>query len=89
MVLNLKKKVGGTLKSYLGSLQKFLEFAPKKLTRSNLPVLPEQTRDALEDLARDLKGWRRTITKETSKDSWNRYLKECNNLLISSEKLPS
>ena len=85
VVPNLKKKAGGSLKSYLGSLQKCLEFASKKLTRPNLPVLPEQTRDALEDLAKDLKGWRQTITKETSKDSWKKYLKECDNLLTSSE----
>ena len=85
VVPHLKKKAGSTLKSYLGSLQKFIEFASKKLTRPNLPVLPEQTRDALEDLARDLKGWRRAISKETSKESWKRYLKECDNLLTSSE----
>ena len=85
VVPHLKKKAGSTLKSYLGSLQKFIEFASRKLTRPNLPVLPEQTRDALEDLARDLKGWRRAISKETSKESWKRYLKECDNLLTSSE----
>ena len=85
VIPNLKAKAGGTLKSYLGSLQKFLEFTSKRLNRPNLPVLPEDTRDAFEDLAKDLKGWRRTITKETSKDSWKRYLQECDNLLTSSE----
>lgn len=47
VVPNLKNKAGSTLKSYLGSLQKFLDFASKKLNR---PYLPEQTRDAFERL---------------------------------------
>lgn len=82
---NLKSKAGGTLKSYLGSLQKFLEFLSKKGTRAGVPVLPVPMKDACDDLSKRLNAWRRTITKRTSKDTWQKYLNECDNLLTSSE----
>jgi len=59
---------------YLGSLQTFLEYVTKKGTRSHLPKIDPVTKDALSDLCKDLKGWKRTVTKETSKDSWEKYL---------------
>ena len=77
VVPNLTEKAGCTLKSYLGSLQKFLEYFTKKGTRSHLPKIDPVTKDTLSDLCKDLKGWKRTVTKETSKDSWEKYLKEC------------
>ena len=85
VVPNLTKKAGGTLKSYLGSLQKFLEYVTKKGTRSHLPKIDPVTKDALSDLCKDLKGWRRTVTKETSKDSWEKYLKDCDNILTNAD----
>ena len=80
---NLTKKAGGTLKSYLGSLQKFLEYVTKKGTKSHVPKIDPVTKDALSDLCKDLKGRRRT--KETSKDSWEKYLKECDNILTNAD----
>ena len=50
------QKAGGTLKSYLGSLQTFLEYVTKKGTRSHLPKIDPVTKDALSDLYKDLKG---------------------------------
>ena len=66
-------------------LQKFLEYVTKKGTRSHLPKIDPVTKDALSDLCKDLKGWRRTVTKETSKDSWEKYLKECDNILTNAD----
>ena len=57
----------------------------KKGTRSHLPKIDPVTKDALSDLCKDLKGWRRTVTKETSKDSWEKYLKECDNILTNAD----
>ena len=85
VVPNLKTKAIGTLKSSLGSLQKFLEFLSKKGTRAGVPGLPTPMKDAYDDLWKELKGWRRTITKRTSKDTWQKYLNECDNLLTSSK----
>ena len=85
VVPNLKQKAGGTLTSYMGSLQKFLEFATKKGSRPNLPALSDEIKDALSDLCKDLKGWKHTIRKETSKDRWQKYLNECDTRLTSAE----
>ena len=82
---NLTKKAGGTLKSYLGSLQKFLEYVTKKGTRSHMPKIDPVSKDALADLCKDLKGRRRTVTKETSKESWGKYLTECDNILTNAD----
>lgn len=82
---NLKNKAAGTLKSYLTSLQKFLEFVTKKGPRPHLPNIDTATKDLLFDLAGSLKGWRRCITKETSSEKWEKYLSECDSLLTSQD----
>ena len=85
VVPNLKKKGAGTLKSYLTSLQMFLEYATKKGKRPHLPSLSDDDRNTLSDLAGSLKGWRRHITKETSSAKWDKYLDECEHLLTNKE----
>ena len=59
VVPNLTTKAAGTIKSYLTSLQKFLEFVAKKGNHPHLPSIKEDTKDSLHDLAASLKGWRR------------------------------
>ena len=85
VVPNLKKKGAGTLKSYLTSLQMFLEYATKKGKRPNLPSLSDEDRNTLSDLAGSLKGWWRHITKKTSSAEWDKYLDECEHLLTNKE----
>ena len=85
VIPNLKKKAAGTLKPYLTSLQKFLEYVTKKGARPHLPDIDEETKNMLYDLAVNLKGWRHYITKETSSDKWDKYLNECDTLLTSKE----
>ena len=86
VIPNLKKKAAGTIKSYLTSLQKFLEYVTKKGKRPHLPVLDDDTRNMLFDLALSLKGWRRYITKETSSERRDKYLNECDMLLTNPDK---
>ena len=85
VVPNINKKAAGTLKSYLTSLQKFLEYVTKKGTRSYLPPLEDETKNTLFDVAVSLKGWRRYITKETASEKWEKYLNECDTLLTNKE----
>lgn len=65
-----KKKKGGTLESYLTSLQKFLKCATKKGKHPHLPVIDADIKDMLQDLAVGLKGWRHFITKESFTSIW-------------------
>ena len=85
VVPNLRKKAAGTLKSYLTSLQMFLEYVTKKGRRPYLPSLSDEDRNTLSDLAGGLKGWRRHITKETSSAKWDKYLDECEHLLTNQQ----
>ncbi|PFX17367.1 hypothetical protein AWC38_SpisGene18303 [Stylophora pistillata] len=82
---NLSVRAAGTLKSYLNSLQKFLEFVTKKGKRDNLPVISEETKNVLSDLCSNLKGWRRYIAKETSASRFAKYLREADHLLTTPE----
>ena len=68
VVPNLIVRAAGTLKSFLTSLQKFLEFLTKKGEQPHLPSLKPEDKETLCYLASCLKGWRRFITKETSSD---------------------
>ena len=85
VVPNLRKKAAGTLKSYLTSLQMFLEYVTKKGRRPYLPSLSDEDRNTLSDLAGGLKGWRRHITEDTSSAKWDKYLDECEHLLTNQQ----
>lgn len=85
VVPNLKKKKHGTLKSYMTSLEMFLEYVSKKGTRPHLPVLDVNVKNELFDLGNSLKKWRRCITKETSSQKWDRYLDESEQMLTVDE----
>lgn len=76
VVPNLTKKAPGTIKSYLNSLQMFLEFVINKGKGADLPQLNSQDRETLADLSSSLKGWRRTITKKTSSVRYAKILSE-------------
>lgn len=85
VVPDLKTKKPGTLKSYLTSLQLFLEYVSKKGKRLYLPELDPDVKRVLFDFSVDLKKWRRCITKETSSQKWDRYMDETEQLLTSDE----
>ena len=85
VILNLRKKKPGTLKSYLTSFEIFLEYVTKKGKRSHLPQLDVEVSNQLFDLCNTLKKWRRCITKETASHKWDRYLDESDKLLTSAE----
>ena len=76
VVPNLTRKAAGTLKSYLNSLQMFLDFLVNKGKKPGLPALSSEERNTLRDLSASLKGWRRTITKETSSARYAKILEE-------------
>ena len=76
VVPNLTRKAAGTLKSYLNSLQMFLEFVVNKGKQQGLPALRSEDRETLRELSASLKGWRRTITKETSSARYAKILEE-------------
>ena len=85
VILSLRKKKPGTLKSYLTSFEIFLEYVTKKGKRSHLPQLDVEVSNQLFDLCNTLKKWRRCITKETASHKWDRYLDESDKLLTSAE----
>jgi len=85
VVPNLKEKKPGTLKSYMTSLEMFLEYISKKGSRPHLPVLDVNLKNELFDLGNSLKKWRRCITKETSSQKWDRYLEESEHMLTAEE----
>ena len=76
VVPNLGKKAAGTLKSYLNSLQMFLHYLVNRRDRAGLPTLSKLNLDILQEMLASLKGWRRTITKETSSERFSRILEE-------------
>lgn len=73
VVPNLTKRAAETLKSYLNSLQMFVI---NKGSRLNLSPIPTTVKAILEELLASLKGWRRTITKETSSARYPKILNE-------------
>ena len=85
VVPNLQNKKPGTVKSYLTSLELFLEFVSKKGKRPHLPVMEMEDKNELFDLCNSLKKWRRCTTKETVSTKWDRYLDESDHLLTNAE----
>ncbi|XP_022788404.1 uncharacterized protein LOC111328274 [Stylophora pistillata] len=82
---NLTKRAAGILKSYLNSLQMFLELLLNREKKADLPDMPESERKSLDEVRNSLTGWRRTITKETSAARYTKNLQETENLLTTKE----
>ena len=85
VVPNLRIKAAETLKSYLTSLQKFMEFLTKRGEWPHLPAIRPEDRETLSDLASGLKVWRRFIMKETSSDRYEKILEESDQILTNQE----
>ena len=73
-----KKRAGGTINSYLGSMQKFITFVTSDRRKSKgMSHLDQETIDIFKFLKTRLPGWRTTVKKESQVSMWKRYGKEC------------
>ena len=81
VVPKMKTLKPGTVKSYLTSLEIFINYVTKKGKHPHLPPLDPDVKDQLFDLGENLKKWRRCVTKETSAQKWDRYQQESETLL--------
>ena len=73
----------GTIKSYLGSLEKFVEFLTiEPFKRQDMPTIAQDHETILRYLRNILKGWRSTVEKRTQHQKWEKYIQECDKLLL-------
>ena len=83
-LLESEKVTAGTIKSYLGSLEKFLQFVTcEDFKRKDMPAVPKQEEPIFRYVRNSLKGWRATGEKTQDK-KWAKYIRECDDLLLPS-----
>ena len=75
---NVENLRSGTIRSYLGSYQLFLDFVTMERVRKG--IIPEVEADVLRifrNVSRRLKGWRKTVDLDTRPQRTERLLDEC------------
>ena len=81
--LEKKTMAAGMIASYLGSLEKFLDFVcSDRIASKNMPVHKKETLDRLKFLKSRLSGWRTSVHKETQAAKWAKYVEECDSAVV-------
>ena len=83
---NLDYLRSGTIRSYLGSLESFLNFVTlERVRKGTVPEVHDDVLKICRNTIKRVKGWRKTVDLETRPQRTERLLDECDKILKTSD----
>ena len=83
--VQMGKMKSGTINAYLGTYEKFLQFAIEDRVRATVPEIADDVRRVFANTIPKLKGWRRTVDLDLRPQRTQRILDVCDNRLTNED----